>query len=185
MLHPRIMRPSTAVHRNGGDCADLAEERPLYISRPTSMVSRRWVLIAGLSASALIAGRSPKTSASALAEDLQARFLQWSRVATGFAELDASVARECLGLIVRSGTQPAQVWTLDPTVYRGTDLEKRLLDTWYTGVFAPDASPGVRHDETTLMWRAAGIEPPGQCHGGPDAWTTEPDLQGATFGRPQ
>jgi hypothetical protein len=170
MLHPRIMRPSTAVHRNGGHCADLAEERPLYISRPTSMVSRRWVLIAGLSASALIVGRSPETSASLLAEDLQARFLQWSRVATGFAELDASVAR---------------VWTLDPTVYRGTDLEKRLLDTWYTGVFAPDASPGVRHDETTLMWRAAGIEPPGQCHGGPDAWTTEPDLQGATFGRPQ
>lgn len=184
MLYPLNMGPPMSVQRGSDRDAGIAEEQPLDISRQTPTVSRRWVLAAGLSASALIIGRSPKLLAATLAEDLQARFLQWSRVATGFAELEASIARECLELVVRSGTPRAKLWALDPEVYRGSDLERRLLEAWYTGVFAPDASPHVRHDGTTLMWRAAGIEPPGQCRGGPDAWTTEPDLSGAAFGRP-
>lgn len=156
---------------------------PTPVSAPTPSLSRRYLLVAGLSASTLMIGRSAAVLAdTTTAEDLLTRFLQWSRVATGFPELDVAIARECLELHLRSGTAPADLHALDPARYRGTEFERRLLEVWYTGVFRPDVSPNGRNDTTTLMWRAAGSGPPGQCKGSPDSWATAPDPGGAAVG---
>ena len=64
---------------------------------------------------------------------------------------------------------------LEPDAYRGTALEKRLLDAWYTGLFSLDGLSDIRSFDTTLMWRVAGVDPsPGMCRGGPESWASAP-----------
>ncbi len=109
--------------------------------------------------------------------ELQARFLQWSRTATGFADLTPDTARACLELLLRSGISPQALFNLAPDAYGGTPIEKQLLEAWYTGIFTLHGLPGVRSYATTLMWRAAGIDPPpSTCNGGPERWASAPDI---------
>jgi hypothetical protein len=139
-------------------------------------MTRRATLRIGLSAA--ISGLFPGWEAHAqtpISGELHARFLRWSRAATGFADLPADAARACLELILRSGISPEKLSSLDPDSYDGTPLEKRLLAAWYTGVFKPDGLPDLRSYDTTLMWRAAGVNPPpGTCDGGPGRWASAP-----------
>jgi len=108
-------------------------------------------------------------------DELYARFLRWSRTATGFADLPISTARTCMERILRSGITLENLSDLDPDAYRGTSLEKQLLEAWYTGVFKMDGLFEVRSYETTLMWRAAGIDPPpSACSSGPERWASPP-----------
>jgi hypothetical protein len=108
-------------------------------------------------------------------EEAQDRFLRWSRMATGFADLPAGTARACMERTLRSGVTLENLSDLDPGAYRGTALEKRLLETWYTGVFKTDGSSETRSYKTTLMWPAAGIDPaPSTCDGGPARWASAP-----------
>jgi len=107
-------------------------------------------------------------------ETLQARFLQWTRTATGFADVSPDTARAYLELAFRSGISPADLSALELGVYGGTPLEKRLLESWYTGVFDVGAAR-MRSYDATLMWRAAGIDPPpSMCDSGPERWTAAP-----------
>jgi hypothetical protein len=108
-------------------------------------------------------------------EDLQLNFLRWSRTATGFADLPASTARTCMQLLLRSGITIGSLSDLEPDTYRGTPFEKRLLEAWYTGVFRLAGLSQVRSFETTLMWRAAGLDPPpSTCNTGPESWASAP-----------
>ena len=109
----------------------------------------------GLGLSAAIFGFSPIWRMSAQTrtpDELHARFLQWSRRATGFADLRADDGRTCMELLLRSGITPENLSGLEPDAYRGTPLEKRLLEAWYTGVFKMDGLSEVRSFDTTLMW---------------------------------
>ena len=139
-------------------------------------VTRRTTVALGLSA--VISSLSPmgRTTAQPSTPDaLQARFLRWSRTATGFADLPADAARTCIELLLRSGITPASLSALEPDAYRGTAFEKRLLDAWYTGLFKLDGLSDVRSFDTTLMWRVAGVDPsPGLCRGGPESWASAP-----------
>jgi hypothetical protein len=139
-------------------------------------MTRRATLRISLSAAigALLPGR--KASAQTrISDELQVRFLRWSRTATGFADLTTDAARACLELLLRSGISPETLSKLAPDAYGGTPIEKQLLEAWYTGVFKLDGLPGVRSYATTLMWRAAGIDPPpGTCNGGPERWASAP-----------
>jgi hypothetical protein len=131
----------------------------------------------GLSLSATIAGLLPSWRIGAqirLPDELHARFLHWSRTATGFIDLPASTARVCIELVLRAGITPESLSDLDPGAYRGTPTEKRLLAAWYTGVFE-NGRAEVRSYETTLMWRGAGLDPPpSTCNGGPERWASAP-----------
>jgi hypothetical protein len=105
---------------------------------------------------------------------LHARFLRWSRTATGFIDLPDSTARACIELVLRSGITPENLSDLDPGAYRGTPTERKLLEAWYTGVF-DNGRTDVRSYETTLMWRTAGLDPPpSACSGGPERWASAP-----------
>jgi Membrane bound FAD containing D-sorbitol dehydrogenase len=96
-------------------------------------------------------------------------------MATGFTDLPAGTARTCLERSLRSGITPDNLSDLDPGAYRGTPLEKRLLEAWYIGLFKLDGSSEIRSYDTTLMWRAAGIDPPPTtCNGGPARWASAP-----------
>jgi hypothetical protein len=132
----------------------------------------------GLGVSAVISSLSPigRTRAQTpTPDDLQVRFLRWSRTATGFADLSADAARTCLELLLRSGVTPASLSALAPDAYRGTALEKGLLEAWYTGLFNLDGVSDIRSFDTTLMWRVAGVDPsPGLCRGGPESWASAP-----------
>src|SRR4051794_7272134 len=132
----------------------------------------------GLGLSAVISSLAPigRTSAQTSTSDaLLARFLLWSRTATGFADLSADAARTCMELLLRSGITPATLSALEPDAYRGTAFEKKLLDAWYTGLFKPDGLSEMRSFDTTLMWRVAGVDPsPGMCQGGPESWASAP-----------
>jgi hypothetical protein len=82
-----------------------------------------------------------------------------------------------MDLAIRSGITPENLSELEPDAapYRGTPVEKRLLEAWYTGVFKTVGSSEVRNYETTLMWRAAGIDPPpSTCSIGPERWASAP-----------
>jgi hypothetical protein len=131
-----------------------------------------------ISISAAICGLFPSWKASAqarISDELQARFLQWSRTATGFADLTPDTARACLELVLRSGISAETLSKLAPDAYGGTPIERQLLEAWYTGIFKLDGSRDVRSYATTLMWRAAGIDPPpGTCDGGPERWAFAP-----------
>jgi hypothetical protein len=131
-----------------------------------------------MSLSAAIGGLFPSWKASAqtrISDELQARFLRWSRTATGSADLTPDAARACMELVLRSGISPQTLSNLAPDSYRGTPIEKQLLEAWYTGIFKLDGLPDVRSYRTTLMWRAAGIDPPpGTCDGGPERWASAP-----------
>jgi hypothetical protein len=106
---------------------------------------------------------------------LNRRFLRWSRTATGFADISPSTAQACLELVLRSGVTPEDLSGLEPEAYRATAMEKRLLEAWYIGVFKTDASSRMRSYETTLMWPAAGLDPPpGTCSSGPERWVSAP-----------
>jgi hypothetical protein len=108
-------------------------------------------------------------------DELQARFLRWSRMATGFADLPADTARAFMDQTLRSGVTVESLSDLDPGAYQGTALEKRLLEAWYSGIFKIDGASEIRSYETTLMWRAAGIDPsPTTCDGGPQRWASAP-----------
>ncbi len=72
---------------------------------------------------------------TAVSDELYSRFLSWSRTATGFADIPAAAARSFLELSFRSGITHDQLSALDPGSYRGTPIERRLLEAWYTGVF--------------------------------------------------
>jgi hypothetical protein len=125
-----------------------------------------------------IAGLLPHWVAQAqgvVPDALEQRFLAWSRMATGFTDLPVSTARTCLEWVLRSGITAEDVSSLDPAVYRGTSLEKRLLEAWYTGLFRVGGSSEKRNYDTTLMWQAAGIDPPPtSCGGTPDRWASTP-----------
>jgi hypothetical protein len=131
-----------------------------------------------MSLSAAISALLPGWKASAqtrISDELQARFLRWPRTATGFADLTPDAARACLELLLRSGISPETLSKLAPDAYGGTPIEKQLLEAWYTGVFKLDGLPAVRNYATTLMWRAAGIDPPpSTCDGGPERWASAP-----------
>jgi hypothetical protein len=143
--------------------------------RSSNTVSRRWMLRWGAAAAAFPFSPLRNTSAHAAADDVEARFLGWCRMATGSSELSPNLAQHYLDLALRSGMTVAELSELDPGEYRSTALEKRLLEAWYTGVFKLDGSADVRNDETTLMWRSAGIDPPPSwCRGDPSAWTMAP-----------
>jgi hypothetical protein len=139
-------------------------------------LTRRATLGFGLSAA--MSGLSLIWRVSAQArtpEDLQGRFLRWSRTATGFADLPASAARTCMELLLRSGLTPESLSDLEPDSYHGIPIEKRLLEAWYTGVFRLAELSEVRSFETTLMWRAAGLDPPpSTCNTGPERWASAP-----------
>jgi hypothetical protein len=139
-------------------------------------ISRRAAL--GFSLTVAITGHFPNWRASAensATDELYARFLRWSRTATGFADLPDDVAGTFMDLAIRSGIIPADLSDLGPDRYRGTAVEKRLLEAWYTGLFTSDGLPSARSYETTLMWRAAGIDPrPSTCDSGPERWASAP-----------
>jgi hypothetical protein len=64
---------------------------------------------------------------------------------------------------------------LESDAYRGTPFEKRLLEAWYTGLFKLVGLSEMRSFDTTLMWRAAGMDPPpSSCSGGPESWASAP-----------
>jgi len=147
----------------------------LRLPTSSNAVSRRWIVGRGAAAAAVTFGPFRNASAHAAADVVEGRFLGWSRMATGSSELSQSLAQQYLDLALRSGTTVAELSELDPGEYRGTALEKRLLEAWYTGVFKLDGPAEVRNDETTLMWRSAGLDPPPSwCRGDPNAWTTAP-----------
>ncbi len=78
-------------------------------------------------------------------------------------------------LLLRSGITPESLSDLESDAYRGTPFEKRLLETWYTGLFKLDGLSEMRNFDTTLMWRAAGMDPPpSSCSGGPESWASAP-----------
>lgn len=78
-------------------------------------------------------------------------------------------------LLLRSGIGVEQLSGLEPDSYGGTPIEKQLLQAWYTGVFKIDGLPQARSYRTTLMWRAAGLNPPpGSCGGDPGRWASAP-----------
>jgi hypothetical protein len=98
-------------------------------------VTRRATVGVGLIAA--IGGFFPSCRAGAqphIPDVFLARFLSWSRTATGFADLPASIAGTFLELVLRSGITLAHLSDLEPGAYRGTAIEKRLLEAWYTGV---------------------------------------------------
>lgn len=140
------------------------------------MLSRRRILQLGWSTAAFLLIPARRTHAKpSVPKDLRDRFLRWSRMATGFAELGESTVWDCLQLVIRSGVTHENLYHLKPDAYLGTALEKRLLEAWYTGVFKIDGSPEFRNDETTLVWRVAGIDPSsGGCRGGPEFWAGLP-----------
>jgi hypothetical protein len=139
-------------------------------------MTRRATLRISLSAAISVLFPSWKASAQTrISDELQARFLGWSRTATGFADLTPAAARACLELLLRSGISAEALSNLAPDAYRGAPIEKQLLEAWYTGIFKLDGLPGVRSYATTLMWRAAGIDPPpSTCDGGPERWASAP-----------
>jgi hypothetical protein len=78
-------------------------------------------------------------------------------------------------LVLRSGINPERLSNLQPDSYGGTPLEKQLLAAWYTGVFNPEGVPAKRSYNATLMWRAAGVNPPpSTCGGDPGRWASAP-----------
>src|SRR6476620_1823764 len=96
-------------------------------------VTRRATVGLGLSAVISSLSQIESTSAQTSTPDaLHARFLRWSRTATGFADLPADAAQTCMELLLRSGITPARLSALEPDAYRGTAFEKRLLDAGYT-----------------------------------------------------
>jgi D-sorbitol dehydrogenase-like protein len=140
------------------------------------LMNRRATLGFGLSAAA--SALLPNWSASAqtrISDELQSRFLRWSRGATGFTDLPGGTARAFMERILRSGITVENLADLEPGAYRGTSLEKRLLEAWYTGVFKLDGLSEMRSYETTLMWQAAGLDPPpSTCSSGPQRWASAP-----------
>ena len=133
----------------------------------------------GFGLSAVIAGLFPAhwtaSAQTRVPDELHDRFLRWSRIATGFADLPVSTARACMDLVLRSGITPENLSDLEPGAYRGTPIEKRLLESWYMGVFKMDGLTEVRSYETTLMWQAAGLDPPpSTCDSGPERWASAP-----------
>jgi hypothetical protein len=139
-------------------------------------ITRRATLRISLSAAISALLPSWKATAQArISDELQARFLRWSRTATGFADLPPDTARACLELLLRSGISAETLSNLAPDAYRGTPIEKQLLEAWYTGIFKLDGLPDVRSYATTLVWRGAGVDPPpGTCDGGPERWASAP-----------
>jgi hypothetical protein len=78
-------------------------------------------------------------------------------------------------LLLRSGITPESLSDLESDAYRGTPFEKRLLEAWYTGLFKLDGLSEMRSFDTTLMWRAPGMDPPpSSCSGGPESWASAP-----------
>lgn len=137
--------------------------------------SRRAILQWGAAAAAATFTLIRSTSGHTAAEQVETQFLAWSRTATGFADLSARTSREFLEISLRSGTTLAELSKLDPLEYRGTAVEKRLLEAWYSGIFKLDEAGTVRNAETALIWQAAGIDPqPSWCSGGPTIWTAPP-----------
>ena len=138
--------------------------------------TRRATLGVGLAAA--MSGLFPNCRAGAqsqIPDALNANFLRWSRTATGLADLSPRVARACVEFILRSGITIENLSDLEPEAYRGTPVEKRLLEAWYTGVFKMDGSSEVRLYDATLMWRAAGIDPPpSTCNSDPERWASAP-----------
>lgn len=138
--------------------------------------TRRATLGVGLSAAMI--GLFPSSRAGAqsqIPDALHAKFLRWSRAATGFADLSPRVARACMEFILRSGVTVENLSDLAPEAYRGTPVERRLLEAWYTGVFKIGESSEIRLYDATLMWRAAGIDPPpSTCSSDPQRWASAP-----------
>lgn len=138
-------------------------------------MNRRTALGGGLTAA--ISGWFSRWTAGAqtrVPDEVLASFRDWSRVATGFGDLPARAAAGFVTQALRSGFTVADLASLDPKTYRGTPIEKRLLEAWYIGVFRIDGADRRNYD-TTLMWPAAGIDPsPTTCDGGPQRWASAP-----------
>jgi len=147
------------------------------VATPAPLLSRRRTLGLGLSAAlcaCLPAGADAADEAGA--DTLRLRFLQWSRVATGFSDLSAAAAAQFLTAALQSQLHWPDLAGLDPGVYQGTALEKRLLRQWYAGIFPPPASAGPA--PLRLMWRAIGLDPSsGACANATVRWDALPVLR--------
>jgi hypothetical protein len=140
-------------------------------------ISRRAALEFGVTAAIIVPfGNWRACAQDGPTDELHAWFLRWSCTATGIPDLSPDTARDFMDFAIRFGVTRASLTDLEPDTYRGTAIEKRLLEAWYTGVFASAGLSEVRNYETTLMWRAAGIDPPpSTCNNsGPKRWASAP-----------
>ena len=100
---------------------------------------------------------------------------QYDRLPALAAELTQHGVAAIAAFTTPGGITAESLFDLEPDFYRGTPLEKRLLEAWYTGVFSLTELSQIRNFETTLMWRAARLEPPpSTCNTGPANWASAP-----------
>src|SRR5262245_18180834 len=121
-VNPTCVDPG-ATRRLGSVRIHFSERRFSVVKRRFHLwpLTRRATL--RISLSAAVTALFPSWTASAqtqISDELQARFLGWTRTATGFADLPPDAARACVELVLRSGVSPQTLSNLAPDAYGGT-----------------------------------------------------------------
>ncbi|MEM7023376.1 MAG: sugar dehydrogenase complex small subunit [Pseudomonadota bacterium] len=138
--------------------------------------SRRSVLLSGAAAAVLLgAGAGSSTAATGFE-----RFMALSRRLTGRASLDPLVGRQFYGALVGSQKSAALPTLLDadgtePIGPAGTELERRIVEQWYTGVYQGGGALRRATYQGALMWPAMDLPAaPGVCQGELGFWSLPP-----------
>jgi Membrane bound FAD containing D-sorbitol dehydrogenase len=149
-----------------------------------SGLSRRaFLLIAPLLApvARLRAGARQTPTPAGLAPVSEQEFLRLSQRLVGRTTLDAQVAATYRNALL---AVPANIPLLAdltrgaapdsrPTPER-LDLERTIIEWWYTGRYTVGGEPRLATHTGALMWDAIGTPAPGSCVGASNAWSRPP-----------
>lgn len=125
-----------------------------------TLINRRILLSVGLGSivSPLFLKISPSLANSLPSDDVILHFQKWSHIATGFSDITFKESKDYLTFCMQRGFKIKDIARLDRDHYKGTSLEKKLLEGWMTGLMHLHGSQVERYYDSILMWRAAGLD---------------------------
>jgi hypothetical protein len=141
-----------------------------------TLLTRRAFLILTVLSASLRAGaqRSAASTSQAVSTD---EFLRLSQRLTGRGNLEAKVGAtylEALLAIPENAGTLAQLAREQGTSPARAELERTILEWWYTGAYELGGERRLATHTGALMWDALGVPAPGTCAGAFGEWSRAP-----------
>ncbi|MPZ38504.1 MAG: hypothetical protein GEU95_10610 [Rhizobiales bacterium] len=139
------------------------------------MVTRRFVLVGGVSAAALAIAFSQSAGAQGRVTIDQFRAISARLTEKAISDLEPTMAGKLLDGIVSTGREPGLRLLLDnPQVTTGP-LAEDIVAGWYSGIYYNQAGPQVGSFTGALVWNALDFTKPfGVCGGANGYWADAP-----------
>ena len=141
----------------------------------TPVMTRRSLIMAGVSAAALAAGFPLSAATQETIATDAFRALSARLTGAAVADLDAATAGKLLDGFVAAGRgSDLALLAADPGTNVGTTANE-IVAAWYSGTYTTPGGPAAIDVTQALLWNALDFtKPPGECGGETGYWADPP-----------